>query len=537
MMRKTDRPYKDFVPVIFASVSWIFAFPLGNFNGFPVFTFIALSAVYYGTLSRPIHRVVLYYAVIGLLSTAAGAHWLTAVHGFALVAAIVYKALLFAVLGCASYFINTMPKRLLRILYWALLWVLFDAVSHAGALSFPYLCLPYSFAGSWLGLRLAGFGSLYLLSFIAAFTSASFVELMLLLQHHRLANNASVHAQNHYANAKSFLSAPPLVRAVLLVIFCFSMLFLIPPSQQSAPDPAEPSKTIALIQSNYYSFAPVQKDFDTSFTILAALTQQASAAHPDLIVWHETALVPPVFWYAHQPANNTERIFSNKVLSFLQTVHVPLLTGVTWIDFDDFKRTKEYNAAVLVERGAIKQVYKKMRLVPFAEYFPFFKALPGITRWIISLFGPLRTPGTDPAVFSLSGFTFSAPICFEDSYLSVFAQFGNLPCFIVLTEDSWSKSTALKRQHLAMSQMRAAETGSWIIRASNSGMTAVINSKGFIVAMLEPDTQDVLIAKVPGSVPVKHFAWFLFIPVGAAVLALLIVLCTIRKGARQNRVS
>ena len=526
MIRKTDRPYKDSLLIIFASVSWLLAFPFGNFNGTPIFAFIVLTILYYGTLNRPLHAVVICYTATGIISTALGAGWLASIHSFALIAAIIYKTLLMSVLGLAVTFLNKIQKKFMRIVYWALLWVLFDAVNHTGVFSFPYLCLPYSFAESLLGLRLAGLGSLYSLSFVSAFISASIVELLLFSRTPGRSGTASVHAPDPGARKKSLVTVPCMTRTLLILCLCIPLFFLIPPPRQPENTPAEPLISIALIQPNYYSFTPVQKDFDTSFAILTNLSQQASALHPDLIVWHETAVVPPVFWYAHQPTENTQRMFSTKVLAFLQNLETPLLTGITWIDFDDLHREKEYNAAILIEHGTIKQVYKKMKLVPFAEYFPFSKELPGFTNWLLRLFGPLRSPGIDPVIFTVQDFHFSAPICFEDSYLSVFSKFGSLPCYIVLTEDSWSKSIALKRQHLAMSQMRAAETGSWVIRASNSGITAVINNNGFVVKALKADTQGILIAEIPHQVPAKHVSWFLYIPLGALVLVLLILIYT-----------
>lgn len=511
MTRKTKQLFVDCILVILASGSWVLSFPVAHWKGFVPGPFLFQAIAYFLIKNRSSRSVFVYFAIISLAVTVIGAQWLINVHRVALLLAVGYKMLIILVIPLGAQCIRKLKHSIVRTIYWGLLWVIYDALNHAGSMSFPYLCFPYSFTTSGLGLEIASIGSMYALSFCTALSGAGILELY------------EAYKTNHH-----FTSFLALGCSALLPFF-----FLIPPHQAISNNTQnnETAQTlnVALIQPNYYSFTPKQKDFEITFTLLSQLTQQAALQKPNLIVWHETALVPPIFWYAHNPADPAMQSFSNKVLAFMRSIDTPILTGITWIDQNDTHRTQEYNGALLINRGAPIDVYKKMQLVPFAEYFPYSKTFPGITRWLIRLFGPLRAPGTVPTVFSLSGFRFAAPICFEDSYLSVFARFNNVACYIVLTEDSWSQSIALKRQHLDMSQMRAAETGTWVIRASNSGITAAIDNKGRIVTMLEPDTQGILITSIPIQPSRKSYFWFLYIPwfalAGIIIIIVLTLLC------------
>ena len=122
-----------------------------------------------------------------------------------------------------------------------------------------------------------------------------------------------------------------------------------------------------------------------------------------------------------------------------------------------------------------------MRLVPFSE-------------------GKL-SPGSRPVLFSVAGFPFVTPVCFEDTFpLQVRRLVAKEAALIVnLSNDSWSYSRACQKQHLAMAAFRSAENDLPSIRSTASGETCVIDRRGKVVSLLPAFEQGFLTAKVPLS--------------------------------------
>lgn len=186
---------------------------------------------------------------------------------------------------------------------------------------------------------------------------------------------------------------------------------------------------------------------------------------PDLIVWPETA-VP-------QLLNNAE--------DTLAAIHgrignTPLLFGI--------QRREEgryFNSAVLMDAaGETNQIYDKAHLVPFGEYVPFgdFMARFGIYGFA-SQAGAGYAAGPGPRLLDL-GFGKALPlICYE----AVFAQDVNAvssrpDMLIQITNDAWFGTRSGPYQHLVQARMRAAEQGLPMLRAANTGITAMIDPYG-----------------------------------------------------------
>jgi apolipoprotein N-acyltransferase len=107
--------------------------------------------------------------------------------------------------------------------------------------------------------------------------------------------------------------------------------------------------------------------------------------------------------------------------------------------------------------------------------------------------------GTEATVFAGPGFTFSTPICFEDTfgYLSRrFVQNG-AELIVNLSNDAWSASLPAQNQHLSMAVFRAVENGRSMVRATASGQTCGITPDGRVIAMAPPFTEAWLTVAVP----------------------------------------
>jgi apolipoprotein N-acyltransferase len=137
------------------------------------------------------------------------------------------------------------------------------------------------------------------------------------------------------------------------------------------------------------------------------------------------------------------------------------------------------------------ETYHKIHLVPFTEYFPFKKQLPWLYHFLLSFDAYLWEPGERRVVFHHPLFTFSTPICFEDSFPNDVRLFVTEGAQVILnlSNDYWSQTDTEAMQHAANAVFRAVENRRPLARASASGLTCVVDTRGRIAvrgAFYEP---------------------------------------------------
>jgi len=145
------------------------------------------------------------------------------------------------------------------------------------------------------------------------------------------------------------------------------------------------------------------------------------------------------------------------------------------------------------------QVYRKHHLVPFGDFFP----LQPVLGWIMRL---LHIPMSDfshgPAVqrpIQVAGQKVAVNICYEDAFgEEIIRQLPEATVLANFTNDAWWGDTIASRQHLQIAQMRALETGRPMLRATNTGVTAIIDPTGHIVATAPEFTTTKLSGEVRG---------------------------------------
>jgi apolipoprotein N-acyltransferase len=141
-----------------------------------------------------------------------------------------------------------------------------------------------------------------------------------------------------------------------------------------------------------------------------------------------------------------------------------------------------YNSALLLGNGDI-QVYRKRHLVPFGEYFP----VPETVReWMRLMSIPVSdlSPGEEnqPLLRTVNGLELAVAICYEDAYGA--EQLYALPdadLLINISNDAWFGDSVAPHQHLEIARMRAVEAGRYVIRATNTGVSAFIGPSGQIL--------------------------------------------------------
>jgi len=278
------------------------------------------------------------------------------------------------------------------------------------------------------------------------------------------------------------------------------------------PDPVLPpneeAPIVRLVQPN----APQHQKWDPAFSdvFLSRLLRLSREGDvPDLVVWPETAIAYLL--------NHIE-----DDLSFLSDAArgAPLVFGIQRLDTE----ANAYNSLVVLGAGGdVQSIYDKRHLVPFGEYMPGARLLGemGATGLARNL-GIGFTPGALPGPVDLPGVGPAVPlICYEGIFAEEITYGETRPRLLLLiTNDAWFGKAAGPHQHLAQAQLRAIEQGLPMVRVANTGISAMIDANGRIVAAIPLGVDgaiDVPLPPVLAATPYSHWG-------DGPVLALLFLL-------------
>ncbi len=201
----------------------------------------------------------------------------------------------------------------------------------------------------------------------------------------------------------------------------------------------------------------------------------------ELVIWPESA-VPKEY-------KSEKALKPYKKLS--QDIGVPILVGILKKEGGE-----QTNNAVLIDGENTAQVYTKRVLVPFGEYMPYEKLLseifPSLTK--LNILEDDYTAGQGSALIELDGKKLGSVICFESIYpqLSRQSTLDGAQLLVEVTNDSWLGDSTAMKQHLAHSVLRSVENSRFYVRSANSGISAVIDSRGRILKELDSLKQGVI---------------------------------------------
>ena len=250
--------------------------------------------------------------------------------------------------------------------------------------------------------------------------------------------------------------------------------------------------TAAAIQGNKGSLENWSAGtMDEVLEVYGDLSREAAEAGADIIVWPETCI----------PANIDRKAWVYDYVTGLSLeCGVPILCGL-------FTRVSEgsmadYNSIVVaLPDGSIHDtVYNKRNPVPFGEFVPF-------RNLVVTLIPPLAEintlaedipAGEDSVVFDLALGNVGSLICFDSIYeRNAMDSIGNgAQLLAVSTNDSWFTDSRGVWMHHAQSQLRAIETGRWVVRSANTGVSSIINDRGEVLTLLEPLKTGYVLGKV-----------------------------------------
>jgi len=203
----------------------------------------------------------------------------------------------------------------------------------------------------------------------------------------------------------------------------------------------------------------------------------------DLIVWPEA----PNDFYEIDPALRaaiSSQEYHAAISTLARAANAPMIVGDIAFDADpQVKRGyDQFNSAdFIAPDGRIVGRYDKMHLVPFGEYVPYKKLFffAGSLLQDVGLFDP----GKHRTVFPTGEHSYGTFICYESVFADEMRQYARMGADVLvnISDDGWYGDTSAAWEHLNMVRMRAIENHRWVLRATNTGVTAAIDPYGRVV--------------------------------------------------------
>ena len=215
---------------------------------------------------------------------------------------------------------------------------------------------------------------------------------------------------------------------------------------------------------------------DETLHIYEMLSLQVSPTGPGLIVWPETA-VP----FCFQDMNDLHRRVTNVAKTSLNWL---LLGSPSYLGEEG--RLSFFNSAFLLSpEGKIIGKYDKFHLVPFGEYVPLKKMLPFINKLVVGVGDFGAGKGFYP--LSMDSHKLGVLICYEGIFPEASRTYKKkgADLLVNITNDAWFGRTSAPFQHLSMTVLRAVENRLYVIRAANTGISAIIDPTGEMISQTE----------------------------------------------------
>ncbi len=269
----------------------------------------------------------------------------------------------------------------------------------------------------------------------------------------------------------------------------------------------EPIK-VSLIQGNIAQSEKWKREnYQPTLQMYRQLTQENWQS--DLIIWPETAIpgykirVP---YYLKDLAKDARATNTDVLLGlFTRDPHAK----------------RYYNSMVTLD----DQLYLKRHLVPLGEYFPLRSVLGFFAQWVNIPMSDIASGKDIQPLIKVAGQPIGLSICFEDAFdRSVLLDLPEATLLVNVSNDAWFEDSSQPWQHHQIARMRAKETGRVLLRATNTGVTSIIDRNGDVLKTLPQFKRDVLTANVQaykGVTPYILWANYLLITSGLLVLFIL----------------
>ena len=245
---------------------------------------------------------------------------------------------------------------------------------------------------------------------------------------------------------------------------------------------------VALVQGNIPQ--NIKWNRDSKYPTLQRYRQLSlEQSDVDLIIWPETAIPG----YQDQLKNYITTLSVD-----VKKMDADLLTGIFIKDFDS---GRYYNSLINVNGGE----YRKRHLVPLGEYVPLRSMVDFFNRFIKIPMSDIDSGDYDQPLLQAAGQPLGVSICFEDAFArDVRKDLPEATLLVNVSNDAWFDGSIEPFQHHAIARMRALESGRFMLRATNTGISSIIGPKGKEIAVspqFEPHVLKASVQPMKGATP------------------------------------
>jgi apolipoprotein N-acyltransferase len=303
------------------------------------------------------------------------------------------------------------------------------------------------------------------------------------------------------------------------------------------------TSNIVVVQPNIDAYAKISEfagSFDAQLQILIQTAEKQVDSNTAMVIWPETALY---MFNGIDEETLKENYFMTPLWDFLK--HHPKLSLFTGIE--SFRRiphktpysqefngifVESYNGAALLDSSGSSAFYHKSMLVPGVETLPWFlKFMSPLFEKFGGTTAGYAKQDTREVIREKHGYAIAPAICYESiygEYMSRYVRKGaNLIC--IITNDGWWQNTPGHKQHNAYARLRAIETGCWVCRSANTGISCFVSPEGEVLQPQPYDTRASIKLDIGLSDPgqtffVRHGDWLSKIMVSFSSILILITL-------------
>ncbi len=276
-------------------------------------------------------------------------------------------------------------------------------------------------------------------------------------------------------------------RQVLMIVALWLGGFLLNTINWTIPND-QPAVKVAMVQANIPQEIKWNRDQYQATLKRYKQTSAALWAENDIVIWPEAA-IPSYYQYA--------KPFFTIMGDRARQHNTSLITGIPYLEQDEAGNKDRYNSIMAFGDG--DGLYHKQRLVPFGEYVPLEDILRGLIQFFDMPMSNFSAGAEGQAGIKAGELTLAPFICYEIVYPELVTQW--LPqadMLITISNDAWFGGSIGPLQHLEMAQMRALESGRYLLRSTGSGVSAIVNQRGQIVVRGGQFTEEVIKGEARG---------------------------------------
>ncbi|MCL2726468.1 MAG: apolipoprotein N-acyltransferase [Polyangiaceae bacterium] len=250
---------------------------------------------------------------------------------------------------------------------------------------------------------------------------------------------------------------------------------------------AEPAR-VGMVQANMGLIAK-REDVDEGLRRHVHLTADLKSKGIDFVVWSESSVMRPI-WEDHAASE-----FRNR---FASSLGMPAIFGAVLVRLNPNRPNgyNLFNSAISTDiHGEMNGRYDKQFLLAFGEYLPFGDTFPILYKWSPNSGNFSQGTSLDPVTVDLKGqkHKVSVLICYEDilpSFTNRMVAHANPELLVNMTNDAWFGNTTEPWEHLALAKFRAIEHRRYLVRSTNSGVSAIVDPTGSVVTKTETFVMD-----------------------------------------------